>query len=224
MGAIQNLGIVPEHRGRGLGSVLMMKALNGFRRVGPAAGLPRSDGPKRRRHQALSPARLRQGPHGLQGDRSFAVCPAIRHPALVVRNSMAEMWWRCGRRRPQSPSRRACEFLRTFVERCVGSVVCVISDAEGKERGMDQSQLFELPEEGPAGKPPRQEGGRPRLRMAQREQVVMRTLSLDQMLPCDDDARVAWDFVCQCDLSKLLSKIARWRETSAATPRIRVSC
>ena len=51
---------------------------------------------------------------------------------------------------------------------------------------MDQSQLFDLPEEGPAGKPPRQEGGRPRLRMAQREQVVMRTLSLDQMLPCGD--------------------------------------
>jgi hypothetical protein len=34
LGAIQNLGIVPEHRGRGLGSALMMKALNGFRRAG----------------------------------------------------------------------------------------------------------------------------------------------------------------------------------------------
>ena len=34
MGAIQNLGIVPEHRNRGLGSVLMMKALQGFRRAG----------------------------------------------------------------------------------------------------------------------------------------------------------------------------------------------
>jgi ribosomal protein S18 acetylase RimI-like enzyme len=33
-GAIQNLGIVPEHRGRGLGSVLLMKALEGFRRAG----------------------------------------------------------------------------------------------------------------------------------------------------------------------------------------------
>jgi GNAT superfamily N-acetyltransferase len=33
-GAIQNLGVVPEHRGRGLGSVLLMKALEGFRRVG----------------------------------------------------------------------------------------------------------------------------------------------------------------------------------------------
>lgn len=34
MGAIQNLGIVPEHRNRGLGSLLMLKALQGFRRAG----------------------------------------------------------------------------------------------------------------------------------------------------------------------------------------------
>jgi mycothiol synthase len=33
-GAIQNLGVVPEHRGRGLGSLLLMKALEGFRRAG----------------------------------------------------------------------------------------------------------------------------------------------------------------------------------------------
>jgi mycothiol synthase len=34
MGAIQNLGITPEHRGHGLGTVLMLKALDGFRRAG----------------------------------------------------------------------------------------------------------------------------------------------------------------------------------------------
>jgi GNAT superfamily N-acetyltransferase len=34
MGAVQNLGIVPEHRGRGLGSLLMLKALEGFQRAG----------------------------------------------------------------------------------------------------------------------------------------------------------------------------------------------
>lgn len=33
-GAIQNLGIVPEHRNRGLGSVLMHRALTGFQRAG----------------------------------------------------------------------------------------------------------------------------------------------------------------------------------------------
>lgn len=33
MGAIQNVGIVPDHRNRGLGSCLMYKALEGFRRA-----------------------------------------------------------------------------------------------------------------------------------------------------------------------------------------------
>lgn len=34
MGAIQNLGVVPEFRGRGLGAALMQKALAGFQRAG----------------------------------------------------------------------------------------------------------------------------------------------------------------------------------------------
>ncbi len=34
LGAIQNLGVVPEHRGRGLGTALLVKALHGFRQVG----------------------------------------------------------------------------------------------------------------------------------------------------------------------------------------------
>ena len=34
LGAVQNLGVVPEHRGRGLGKALMYKALDGFKRVG----------------------------------------------------------------------------------------------------------------------------------------------------------------------------------------------
>jgi len=34
MGAIQNLGVTPEHRGQGLGSCLMRKALEGFQRAG----------------------------------------------------------------------------------------------------------------------------------------------------------------------------------------------
>jgi len=33
-GAIQNLGIVPEHRGRGLGTLLLFKALEGFQKAG----------------------------------------------------------------------------------------------------------------------------------------------------------------------------------------------
>jgi GNAT superfamily N-acetyltransferase len=34
LGAIQNLGILPEYRGRGLGCALMVKALDGFKRAG----------------------------------------------------------------------------------------------------------------------------------------------------------------------------------------------
>ncbi len=34
MGAIQNLGVIPSHRGRGLGTALLLKALHGFRQVG----------------------------------------------------------------------------------------------------------------------------------------------------------------------------------------------
>jgi ribosomal protein S18 acetylase RimI-like enzyme len=33
-GAIQNLGVTPEHRGRGLGTLLMNRALQGFREAG----------------------------------------------------------------------------------------------------------------------------------------------------------------------------------------------
>jgi ribosomal protein S18 acetylase RimI-like enzyme len=34
MGAIQNLGVMPVHRGRGIGKALMVQALHGFRRAG----------------------------------------------------------------------------------------------------------------------------------------------------------------------------------------------
>jgi ribosomal protein S18 acetylase RimI-like enzyme len=34
MGAIQNLGIIPEHRGRGLGTSLLYRSLEGFRQAG----------------------------------------------------------------------------------------------------------------------------------------------------------------------------------------------
>lgn len=38
VGAIQNLGVTPAHRGRGLGKALLLQALQGFRQ----AGLPRA--------------------------------------------------------------------------------------------------------------------------------------------------------------------------------------
>ena len=71
---------------------------------------------------------------------------------------------------------------------------------------MDQPNLFDLPPEQPP--PPEAPlAGRPRLRTAQRSQVVMRMLALDQMLPLNDEARTVWAFVEQCDLSDLLAEI-----------------
>lgn len=71
---------------------------------------------------------------------------------------------------------------------------------------MDQSLLFEMPEESP-GPAAVREGGRPRLRVAERDQVIIRSLSLNQMLPWDSEVRAVWDFVRQCNLSKLLAQI-----------------
>ena len=53
MGAIQNLGIVPEHRGRGLGSCLMLKALAGLS-AGTACGGPFWKSPPRTRGPSAS--------------------------------------------------------------------------------------------------------------------------------------------------------------------------
>ena len=67
-------------------------------------------------------------------------------------------------------------------------------------------RLFDLPEPPPA-ETSSPKGGKPRLRVAVRDQVIVRNLSLDQMLPCDDEARLVWDFVCQSDLSGMLDGI-----------------
>jgi ribosomal protein S18 acetylase RimI-like enzyme len=39
LGAIQNLGVVPAHRGRGLGETLLLRALHGFRMAGVARSM-----------------------------------------------------------------------------------------------------------------------------------------------------------------------------------------
>jgi transposase len=88
---------------------------------------------------------------------------------------------------------------------------------------MNQPDLFnELPPERPreAESPAT---GKPRLRTAERQQVVVRTLALDQMLPVDDEARVVWAFVEQCDLSALYARIRAVEGhvgRSAADPKI----
>jgi transposase len=73
---------------------------------------------------------------------------------------------------------------------------------------MEQDRLFKDTGEQQSVPTPAERGvGRPRLRVAVRDQVVMRTLALDQMLPEDDEARLVWDFVCQADLSPLHAAI-----------------
>ena len=89
---------------------------------------------------------------------------------------------------------------------------------------MIQNKLFEL---GEGRRPPKaaaeRGSGTPRLRVAVRDQVVVRTLALDQMLPEDDEARLVWSFVCQADLSPLYAAIQAVQGTpgrDANDPRI----
>ena len=85
---------------------------------------------------------------------------------------------------------------------------------------MRERRLFDFPEMTdepvPAAEPM---GGKLRLRVAQRDQIVMRMLALDQMLPADDEARTVVAFVEQCDLSKLYEGI-KSVEGKAGTPPI----
>ena len=52
VGAIQNVGVTPAWRGRGLGEALVLQALHGFRRAGLAAPCSKSP-PRTRRRQRL---------------------------------------------------------------------------------------------------------------------------------------------------------------------------
>jgi len=49
--------------------------------------------------------------------------------------------------------------------------------------------------------------GRPRLRRAQRDQVVMQVASLDSLLPEDRRARLVWEYVEGLDLSRLYERV-----------------
>ena len=49
--------------------------------------------------------------------------------------------------------------------------------------------------------------GRPRLRRAERHQVVMQVASLDSLLPEDHRARLVWEYVEGLDLSRLYERV-----------------
>jgi transposase len=58
----------------------------------------------------------------------------------------------------------------------------------------------------------------PRLRRAQRDQVVLRPLSLDALLPEPHQARVVWEFVQGLDLTSLYQRIAAVQGRPGRTP------
>ena len=70
------------------------------------------------------------------------------------------------------------------------------------------SPLFD---KGPPQEPPpssvKSTGGRPRLRVPQRDQVEMRYLSLDQLLDPNHPVRTVWAFVYGLDLSRWLDRV-----------------
>src|SRR6266550_1888062 len=71
-----------------------------------------------------------------------------------------------------------------------------------------QHTLFELPADPPAAAPSiNQTRGRPRLRTANREQIVFRAAPLDALLPQDHPARIVWAYVEGLDLTSLYDRI-----------------
>src|SRR3982751_6050072 len=75
--------------------------------------------------------------------------------------------------------------------------------SDGKPSAAEQATLFDLPPAAPP-RPTAPAGvGRPRLRRANRDQVVFRALPLDGLLPADHTARVIWAYVEGIDLTTL---------------------
>jgi transposase len=82
-----------------------------------------------------------------------------------------------------------------------------------------RSLLFDLVPEDPSPPPPTPLSGTPRVRCANRQQVEMRCLSLDQLLPADHPVRTVWHYVQQLDLAPLYEPI-RAVEGHAGRPSV----
>jgi transposase len=78
-----------------------------------------------------------------------------------------------------------------------------------KRSRVQQTTLFEVPEDQPHRSQPSTPdlAGRPRLRTADRHQIVFRAAPLDTLLPQDHPARIVWDSVEGLDLSPLYRPI-----------------
>jgi transposase len=74
----------------------------------------------------------------------------------------------------------------------------------------EQPPLFETPADEHTPTPPVEPPvlyGRPRLRTANRDQIVFRAAALDELIPSDHPARVVWDYTDGLDLSSLYNLI-----------------
>src|SRR5208282_6305854 len=75
---------------------------------------------------------------------------------------------------------------------------------------LEQPPLFEMRAD-PASQAPPSEApsstGCPRLRTVNRQQIVFRTASLDELIPLEHPARIVWDYVEGLDLSPLYDRI-----------------
>jgi hypothetical protein len=62
-------------------------------------------------------------------------------------------------------------------------------------------------------------GGRPRLRMAERRQVELRAVSLDELVPADHRVRLVWRFVEGLDVAPLYAEIKKRSRAGRAIRR-----
>jgi transposase len=83
-----------------------------------------------------------------------------------------------------------------------------MSTPTGRKPQDDQPRLFEVTGEEPVrAQPSDPVRGRPRLRTANRQQVVFRAAPLDALISHDHPARAVWDYVEGLDLSSLYDRI-----------------
>jgi transposase len=91
--------------------------------------------------------------------------------------------------------------------------------SDRKPRRDDQATFFELGGDSPP--PPQPEvpaRGKPRVRTANRQQVVFRAAPLDALIPHDHPARTVWDYVDGLDLAPLYDRIRSVERGPGRTP------
>jgi len=75
---------------------------------------------------------------------------------------------------------------------------------------LEQPPLFDTPADPVPAALPSQvpaSSGCPRLRTANRQQIIFRTAALDELIPLDHPARIVWDYVQGLDLSPLYDRV-----------------